>query len=254
MPAWPNVPTSLYIGPDKHARFKVYAVPPEAQDQDWAQPYSTRSFAYQASEKFGECAYRPGRRGIVMGEPVFSDHCYDSAQDADYEQYAVPRECHLVTGWTTGQDTCGLWKRIEALCQTEPERRFLKTYLGYVKDREFPMLIPQAWIGITDRRRPDFVAFVPLQYWKYKWLAVQLDGAHPQESAAADAARDDYVRSQNYEVLSLRPKQAGYLEEVRNLVEQIDSWMALGNTDPWAVATEASVRTFHPPPEAEVPF
>jgi len=248
------VPPSLYIGPDKHARFKVYPVPPELSKEDWAQPYSIRSFAYQASEKFGACFYRPSRRGIVMGEPVFNDHCYDSIRDADYEEYSRPRECHLVSGWTTGQDTCGLWQRIEALCQTDSERRFLKTYLGFVKDREFPMLIPQAWLGITDRRRPDFVAFVPLQHWKYRWLAIQLDGAHPEESAEADAARDDYVRSQNYEVLSLRPKQAGYLEEVRNLVEQIDGWMALFNTDPWKVVIEAQVKRVEQPQHDDLPF
>ncbi len=46
MPEWPNVPPSLYIGPDKHARFKVYAVPPDVQGQDWTQPYSIRSFVY----------------------------------------------------------------------------------------------------------------------------------------------------------------------------------------------------------------
>ena len=91
MPEWPHVPPSLYIGPDKHARFKVYAVPPGVEGQDWTQPYSVRSFAYQASDKFGGCAYRPSRRGMVMGEPVFNDHCYDSAREADYEEYSVPR-------------------------------------------------------------------------------------------------------------------------------------------------------------------
>jgi hypothetical protein len=257
MSEWPNVPPSLYIGPDVHARFKVYPAPPELQEQDWAQPYSIRSFAYQASAKFGACIYRPSGRGVVMGEPVFNDHCYDPGDIAEHHEYnelSSPRECHLVTGWTTGQDTCGLWQRIETLCQTDSERRFLKTYLGFVKDREFPMLIPQAWLGIADRRRPDFVAFVPLQYWKYRWLAIQLDAAHPEESAEADAARDDYVRSQNYEVLSLRPKQTGYIEEVRNVVEQIDASMALGNTDPWKVVVDATVRSFQPPPDDGIPF
>jgi hypothetical protein len=190
-----------------------------------------------------------------MGEVVFSDWCYDSEADADYDQYAQPHECHLVTGWTSGQDTCRLWQRIECLCQTDSERRFLKQYLGFVKDREFPMLIPQAWLGIADRRRPDFVAFVPLQYWKYRWLAVQLDAAHPNELATSDALRDEFVRGQNYEVLSLRPKQSGYLEEVRKLVELIDTWMALSETSPWETVSEATVRRVDPPLAADdVPF
>lgn len=254
MPEWPNVPRSLYIGPDTHARFKVYPVPPNESTAEWALPYSIRSFVYQASAKFGECFYRPRQRGTVMGESVFSDNCYDSEHGADYDDHALPRECHLVTGWTTGQHSCGLWQRIEALCQTDSERRFLRSYLGFVKDREFPMLVPQAWLGIADRRRPDFVAFVPLQYWKYKWLAVQLDAAHSDDLAASDALRDDYVRGQNYEVLSLRPKESGYLEEVRRLVERIDEWMALSQTDAWQTAVEAEVQKVEPPPDTDMPF
>jgi hypothetical protein len=145
----------------------------------------------------------------------------------------------------TGQTTCSLWQHVSGLCQTEPERSFLKYYLKYVKDRQFPMLIPQARIGISERRRPDFVAFVPLQYWKYKWVAIQLDAAHPDERAEDDAARDDYVRQQNYDVISLRPASKGYLEEVRNLVEQFEEWMNLGD-DPWKVAVEARVKRSEP--------
>jgi hypothetical protein len=253
MPEWPDVPRSLDIGPDKHARFKVYPVPPDSAQADWAQPYGIRSFVSQASAKFGRCFYRPGSKGTVMGEPVFSDNCYDTEREADYDDWSSPHECHLVTGWTTGQDTCGLWQKIESLCQTDSERRFLKTYLGFVKDREFPMLIPQAWLGVGDRRRPDFVAYVPLQYWKYRWLAIQLDAAHPPESAEADAKRDEDVREHHYEVVSLRPKQTGYFEEVRHLVEDIDRWMSLAVTDPWKVAVEAQVRSVEEPVD-DVPF
>jgi hypothetical protein len=71
--------------------------------------------------------------------------------------------------------------------------------------------------------------------------------------AVADGAPGEYVQSGLRGALP--PAQAtGYLEQVRSLVEQIDSWMALGNADPSAVAVEATVRTFQPPPEGEVPF
>jgi hypothetical protein len=190
-----------------------------------------------------------------MDEPVFTDNCFDSMQDADYEQYAEPQDCHLVGGWTTGQETCPLWEHIAKLCQTEPERRFLKRYLGFVKDRQFPMLIPQTWIGITERRRPDFVAFVPLQYWNYKWVAIQLDAAHKDEQVFADAERDEYVREHKYEVISLRPENKGYFEEVRNLVEMFESWMSLADTDPWKVAIEAKVKRVEVPTEPhDIPF
>jgi len=177
-----------------------------------------------------------------MDESVFTDNCYDSLHDADYEEYATPHDCHLVSGWTTGKDTCPLWEQIIELCQTEPEKRFLKRYLQFVKDRQFPMLIPQTGIGITERRRPDFVAFVPLQYWKYKWVAIQLDAAHKEEQLVSDSVRDEYVREHKYDVVSLRPEQTGYFEEVRKLVEEFESWMSLADTDPWSIVVDAEVR------------
>jgi len=240
-PKWPEVPRALYIGPDKLARFKVYPVPPENSNDDWAQPYSIRSFVYQASQKFGGCYYRPSRRGTVMDEPVFTDSCYSSFYNAEYGD-ELPHDCHLVGGWTTGKETCPLWEQIIDLCQTEPEKRFLKRYLQFVKDRQFPMLIPQTGIGITERRRPDFVAFVPLQYWKYKWVAIQLDAAHKEEQLVSDSERDEYVRDHKYDVVSLRPEQTGYFEEVRKLVEEFESWMSLGDTDPWSIVVDAEVK------------
>ena len=39
--------------------------------------------------------------------------------------------------------------------------KVLHQYLVYAK-HQFPMLLPQPRIGIAERRRPDFVAFVPL--------------------------------------------------------------------------------------------
>jgi very-short-patch-repair endonuclease len=96
------------------------------------------------------------------------------------------------------------------------------------------------------------VAFVPLQYWKYKWLAIQLDGAHSEEQATDDAGRDEYVRRHKFEVMSLKPNERGYLEEVRTLVEQLESWMTLAETRPWEIAVEAQVRrTVN---DSDVPF
>ncbi|HZC35134.1 MAG TPA: DUF559 domain-containing protein [Chthoniobacterales bacterium] len=75
------------------------------------------------------------------------------------------------------------------------------------------MLLPQTWIGIAERRRPDFVAFVPLQHWNYKWIAIQLDGAHSEDNEQADQKRDAYLIEQGYEVQSIRPTQTGYLRK-----------------------------------------
>src|SRR5207253_5768440 len=57
LPEWPPVPRSLYIGPDKLARFKVHPVPPQYPNEKWAQSFSIRSFVSQVSEKFGGCQY-----------------------------------------------------------------------------------------------------------------------------------------------------------------------------------------------------
>lgn len=251
LPQWPEVPRALYIGAEKLARFKVYPVPPECPDEQWAQPYSIRSFVFQVSRKLAGCSYRCHTRGRVMDETVFTDLCSAPSMD-DYECDPESWDCHMVSGWTTGNESCPLWERVAKLCQTDTERKFLHWYLRYVKDRQYPMLIPQTWIGIAERRRPDFVAFVPLQYWKYRWIAIQLDGAHREEQALDDAERDDYVRQHDFEVVSLKPTEKGYFEEVRKLVEQIENWMTLADTNPWEAAVEAKVMKVSSLPD--VPF
>ncbi len=254
LPDWPEIPRVLYIGPEKFQRFKVYPIPLGTANEEWAQPYSIRSFVYQASRAFGGCSYQCEKRGVVMDEIVFTDRCYEQVSDDWYSSEPPDSwDCHMVGGWITGQETCPLWEQIAKLCQTDTERKFLHRYLGYVKDRLYPMLIPQTWVGIAERRRPDFVALVPLQYWNYKRVAIQLDGAHSLEQATDDSIRDNDVRSQGYEPINLKPNEKGYLEEVRRLVEQFENWMTLAQTSPWQVAVETKV-TQTIKPEDAIPF
>jgi hypothetical protein len=246
---WPNVPKYLYIGADKLQRLKVSAVPPDSSTPDWAQPYSIRSFIAQASRRLGGCYFTCSSNGSVLGEQVFRDTCTIWEPDADQGE---DTDCHLVPGWSTGQATCPLWERVAALCQTDHEQRFLHHYLRFVKDRQFPMLIPQPRIGIAERRRPDFVLFVPLQHWNYQWLAVELDGAHGNDQQDRDAARDTELLAHGYEVFSVRPAEKGYLEEVRRLVERIEEKMHLASENVWHVATAAKVVRYTTPDE--LPF
>ena len=88
LPEWPPVPRTLYIGPDKLARLKVFPLPPESPNERWAQPYSIRSFVSQASEAYGGCHYTCKQRGEVMGEIVFTDGCYDD--DTVNEEWSEP--------------------------------------------------------------------------------------------------------------------------------------------------------------------
>jgi hypothetical protein len=127
-------------------------------------------------------------------------------------------------------------------------------YLKLVKHRQFPMILPQPAIGIADRRRPDFVAFVPLQYWHYQWVAIQLDASHTKEQAADDAMRDAQIAEQGYQVVPLRPKNTGYLEAVRRLVERFDALMKQADDDVWSVAAEAVVARTEDEVGADVPF
>ena len=237
---WSELPKTLYVGHERHKRLRLHPTPPELSDAIWAQPYSIRSFIYQASRKPGGCHYNCRLRNVEMGEGVFSDRCCptEQANDAWPEDYS---ECHMACGWINGQGTCPLWSRIATLCQTDSERWFLHTYLGFVKHRPFPMILPQTWIDITDRRRPDFVAFVPLQYWHYERFAIQLDASHTKEQEADDAMRDAQISEQNYQVISLRPKNGGYLEALRRLVEHFDALMMQADDDIRSVAVEAVV-------------
>jgi hypothetical protein len=249
---WPNVPTTIYLGHEKHHQMKLYPVPPESPSESWAQPYSIRSFVSQASTRLGGCLYTTSRRGEVMGEPVYEDRCCPpEAREWEPEWSS----CHMVAGWTIGEASCLLWEKVRELCQTDNEAKFLHWYLGLAKDRTFPMLIPQARIGIAERRRPDFVAFVPFQYWKYKWYAIQLDKGHPEEMAPADELRDTEIAVHGYEVISLRPEKQGYLEEVKRLVERFEHEMNIADSDPWGMAVEVKVKHTEPKQEEEeIPF
>ena len=242
-PDWPDVPRELFIGHDKQRQVKLYPFPPpDDPDAAWtrAQPYCTRSFLSQVSRRLGGCAYKTYMASQVMGQPVFADRCSEPGQD--WEASDDGRECHLIAGFTKGDSSCPLWAEVAALCQTDAERRFLRSYLELVKDRQFPMLIPQARIGIAERRRPDFVAFVPLHWWNYKRYAIQLDGAHPPRLAQADALRDIEVELHDYEVTRV----AGSYREVQLLVERIDSDMRAAKSNAFAVALEVGVRRTEP--------
>ena len=238
LPQWPDLPTALYIGHEKNNQMKVYSIPPDVSEGPLAHPYSTRSFMSQASRRLGGCAFSTRVTGSVMGQPAFSDRCLTVFDDE------TEHECHMLAGFSIGQMTCALWEEVVAkLCQTDSERRFLRWYLELVKDRQFPMLIPQARVGIAERRRPDFVAFVPVHYWMYKRYAIQLDAAHNADQTVADRIRDEEVAVQGYEVISLRPSREGYLPEVKRLLEQIERDITKVDADAevWSVALQLQV-------------
>ena len=60
---------------------------------------------------------------------------------------------------------------------------------------------------------------------------------------ASDRARDEYIAEHGYETISLKPKERGYQEEVKRLVERVDIAMKMVESDEWEVAVSAEVRS-----------
>jgi len=237
----PNLPPRLYIGHDRQHQVPLFPVPPENPSEEWAQPYSTRSVLYQLSRELHECQYSPSVRGQTLGETIFHDFCW-------LDDEPGPESCHVMSGFTRGQETCNLWTKIANLCQTDSERRFLRYYLALVKDREFPMLIPQVRLGVAERRRADFAVFVPLQHWKYDRLVVELDRAHPADRAEADRDRELEIVAQGYRVIRCVGGERGYYDDVCALIEQIDAGMKRAVSDPWGVTVDLPVVRTEPAP------
>ena len=247
-----NVPSFLYLGHEKNRQLKILPVPVGSHlDRTAFPPYSIRSFVQQASCELGGCSYSCNKRGEVHGEYVFHDHCCPGDSD---EYYDGSSACHVVHGWIKGQISCPLWERIRGFCQTENEVRFLHSYLGLVKDRQFPMLLPQVRIGIAERRRPDFVLFVPLQHWTYKWYAIELDRSHTSEMTLADELRDYDLSREGYEVISLGRTSSSYLNETKSLVERIEREMNQVSSDYFSVAKEVTVKSTVVPESVDIPF
>ena len=249
----PNIPRLVYCGHQRNQQLEIFPFPLDRGQCEGAYPYSVRSFLRQVSQQLGGCYYSWESSTELMGEPLHRDSCGGSS-----EWYEEGRErCHVLSGWTRGKDTCDLWERLKTYCQTVTEQRFLWAYLSLVKGRNFPMLLPQTRIGIAERRRPDFVAFVPLQYLKYKRYAIELDGAHREEHRSADQVRDLELAAENYDVISLRPDDLGYFPEVQKLVERFSVEMTEAERSAWDYATEIEIASWSGPPlitDDDIPF
>jgi hypothetical protein len=239
----PSLPAVLYIGYDKNRQLELFPVPPDAHSPGYF-PYSTRSFIHQASREFvhqvrdwSGCAYDCYPRGETLGEPVFNDVCNDMDQPG-----FNGRKCHMLSGWTRGENACSLFHAIASLCQTDVEKKFLHQYMSLVKGRNFPMLIPQARVGIAERRRPDFVLFAPNTALRYDWYAIELDGSHE----GSDEERDKELKRQGYSVYSVRPGAKGYYEEVQRLLESVEVDMTIVEADPEGPAIKREVRSYEP--------
>jgi hypothetical protein len=219
-----NLPPFILCGPEKFKRIRLvqlpqlkyfpwgsvdefgnYVQPPELQ------PYSIRSVVTQLSENEPEFGCRLYSFGMV-GKINWEDWC--------------PDRCHLVSGWSTGQETCPGWEFISNLCQSDSERQLLHHYLRFAYDinggDEFPMLIPQVRLA-GGRVRVDFVAFVPETRWKWHWYAIEIDtpAHHPRED---EDERAEIIRNEGYILKRLTPEKR-WLDWAREIVEEF--WLIM---------------------------
>ncbi|MFQ5802261.1 MAG: hypothetical protein ACE5JQ_05105, partial [Candidatus Methylomirabilales bacterium] len=202
--------------------------------------YSVRSVVYQASRDQGGCVYHCSQRGSVVGKIHFSDSCHDP-QDFWGEE---SRSCHILQGYKTGGQPCPLFQKLLGYCQTPDERYFLRMYLDLAKDRTLPFPLPQPRIGPAERRRPDFVLIIAIQFWRYRWLAIQLDNGHGEEMADEDDLRDIEISVHGYEVIRLRSDDHGYKKQVKSLIEMVDHEMSLADSDRSSVAVDVPAREY----------
>ena len=254
-PPRPNLPPVLYIGPEKLRRIKLTPLPPErviypnhGEYHSWfgggscdncpfamalpgsygaamdcgfstpaeMQPYSVRSVLAQLSlQKDFPCKYFAQVHGQdQFGNTLWDEGCMESCAGCDYRPYLRP--CHVAAGWMHGEETCPGWERIKTLCQSENESRFLHQYLRINHDREYPMPIPQAHVEITEQVRVDFVLFVPMTRFEWKWLAVEIDSEEYHGDVVREAGRTAIIASSGYEIVRLSAKKR-MLDQVREL-------------------------------------
>lgn len=258
----PNIPPYVWIGHEHNRQMKLCAQWMPTDDSEiqphWVPPYSIRAFVLQASRHFSSCGFQTIWQGESMGEPIFSDICSDLCPDgAELREYQHP--CHMVSGFVRGENSCALWEDVSSLCQTESERRFLRVYLNIIKDRQFPMLIPQARIGIAETRRPDFVAFVPLHELRYRLFAVELDQGHGPTMAKQDDERDLELTQLGFEVIRVKPPDGKSFRDLKKLIERFDELMRRADSDEWEekaqVAHEVEVtEVVESQPKDDIPF
>lgn len=235
-PPLPNVPSALYIGLEKLKRIKLTPLPKEQivydkqycdffsnQIPEEIQPYSIRSFLIQLSLRDDfPCKYHARVDSKdAWGNVNWNEGCMKADDDAYHP-------CHLANGWIHGQESCEGWEYIvKNFCQSGNEARFLHQYLRINKDRESPMPIPQAHVEVTEKVRVDFVMFVPITRFDWKWLAIEIDSPMYHEDAEKEFERSMTIASQGYEVLRLSAEK-NMLDQVRDLYQKIQAIQEAG--------------------------
>jgi len=169
-------------------------------------PYSVRSYVLQLSqarvadaEKDSEhvgchyCCFDGGTN--KYGTRFVHDVCYPFQTFSNFREVpnlrlAEQHPCSFAKGWPDGfpkEGQCPLWDVHQDLIETDSERLFFYVYLRQNREREAPMLIPQAWIDDTERYRGDFMLFAS---GPQGWRKIMVEILGPSHTGRAQFVKD----------------------------------------------------------------
>ncbi len=187
------------------------------------QPYSIRSFLLQLTQDdVLPCKYFVETEGVDdFGNVYWVDKCLgERITDC---VYGCEKCCSVATGWMHGESECSGWKSITEFCDSNVEKTFLREYIRQNHDKESPMLIPQVWLGLKEKRRVDFVLIIPKTAHNCEKLAIEINPPKYHSNLEKELAREKEITSEGYKLLKYSKNEIkDRLNAVRNLREYIE--------------------------------
>lgn len=181
------------------------------------QPYSVRSVFLQLALRLDfPCKYFPTSRKSEWGEIEWTDKCMTKCRGEGPASNLYP--CAVATGWSEREE-CEGWNYLANLCQSDAERRFLFHYLRFSAGDEYPMAIPQVWVGRIQEYRVDFALFVPQDSNSWLWIAIEIDSPRFHTSRQADQQKESFLNSYGYIVQRYSATERA-LDQVRSFLRQ----------------------------------
>lgn len=177
------------------------------------QPYSVRSVLLQLAMRSDfPCKYFPSSRKSEWGDIEWSDECMTKCKGEGPEFNLHP--CAIATGWSAMGKECEGWEYLANLCQSDAERKFLFQYLRFSVGDEYPMAIPQVWVGPTQEYRVDFALFLPQDSNLWLWIAIEIDSPRFHAYRQADQEKDSFLNTHGY-IVQRYPTTERALDQVR---------------------------------------
>lgn len=91
------------------------------------------------------------------------------------------------------------------------------------------MPIPQAYVEVKETVRVDFVLFVPITRFEWKWWAIEIDSKEYHVSSERDFEKNVTLASTGYEVIRLSAEKR-MLDQVRELYGKVTEVQKAGRS------------------------